>query len=342
MSSPFISVIIPVYNTRKYILQCLESVHKQNFSDYEAIWVDDGSPDDSDQIIEQFIADNGLTNFHLVHKENGGLCSARNFGTQLAKGQWIAHIDSDDWIEPDYLSKMANAVKETDADLCLIGFRAYDETSQRFDVWSDYPLYSGTLPENMPALTSFDYTWARMYKKSIIDAHDLSFDERIAHCEDNAFNFDYIRFVKKFACVPDIGYNYRRGVAGSLTKATNSPLKRLHICEHMEGFVDSFAMEDIVSTMNNNRSFSGIMWNTLLVRVTCDILAKRSRDARQYAKTNLAKAIISAYRPRSKKDRVFHFLLKHAFPVLAALIRIYYGNLPRLVKCRRLFHFFSH
>lgn len=342
MSSPFISLIIPVYNTRKYILQCLESVRNQTFSDYEAIWVDDGSPDDSAQIIEQFIADNGLTNFHLVHKENGGLCSARNFGTQLAKGQWIAHVDSDDWIETEYLSRMASAVKETDADFCLIGFRAYDENTGRFDVWSDYPLSGGTLPEDMPALTSFDYTWARMYKKSIIDAHNLSFDGRIKHCEDNAFNFDYIRFVKKFVCVSDVGYNYRRNVAGSLTKATNSPLKRVHIFEHMEGFVNSFAMEDIVATLNGNWSFSRIMWNVLLNKVTCHILTKNAKEARRYIKTDLAQAIISAHHPRSKKDHVFHFLLKHAFPLLALLIRVYYGNLSTLVKFRRLFHFFSH
>lgn len=342
MAVPFISVIIPVYNTRKYILQCLESVQKQNFSDYEVILVDDGSPDDSAQIIEQFIADNGLSNFHLVHKENGGLCSARNLGMQLAKGQWIAHVDSDDWIEPEYLSRMANAINETDADFCLIGFRAYDEITGCFDVWSDYPLSCGILPEDMAALTSFDYSWARMYKKSIIDSHNLSFDGRIKHCEDNAFNFDYIRFVKKFVCIPYIGYNYRRGVAGSLTKATNSPLKRVHIFEHMEGFVNSFAMEDIVATLNRNWSFSRIMWNVLLNKVTCDILDNQAKVARQYAKTDLAKAIISAYLPRSKKDHLFYFLLKHAFPFLVVLVRLYYGNLSTLVKFKRLFHFFSH
>ncbi len=342
MPSPFISVVIPVYNTQKYILQCLESVYKQNFSDYEVILVDDGSPDDSARIIQQFSADKGLANFHMVHKENGGLCSARNFGTQMAKGQWIAHVDSDDWIEPDYLSSMANAIKETDADFCLIGFRAYDDISKKYDVWSDYPLYSGTLPEDMHALTSFDYTWARMYKKSIIDTHNLSFDERIKHCEDNAFNFDYIRFVRKFVCVSYIGYNYRRNVSGSLTKATNSPQKRAHIFGHMQGFVDSFAMEDIVATLNENWSFSRIMWNVLLNKVTCDILAKNVKGARRYIKTDLAKAIISAHRPRSKKDHLFYFLLKNAFPLLVILVRVYYGNLSTLVKFRKLFHYFSH
>lgn len=337
MSSPFVSVIIPVYNVRKYILQCLESVQKQSFSDYEVILVDDGSPDDSAQIIQQFIADHGLTNFHLVHKENGGVCSARNSGLRMAKGQWIAFIDSDDWVEPDYLAKMVNSVKETNADLCLIGFRTYDEISQQFNVWSDYPLCGGTLPEDMHALTSFDYIWARIYKKAIIDAHDISFDEQIFYAEDNAFNFDYIRFVKKFTCISDVCYNYRRSVAGALSRTPHSPQKRAHVFAHMEQFVGSFAMEDIVCTLNHNRSFRAIMWNVLLNKVSCDILAKQSGVARQYAKTDLAKAIISAYRPRSKKDRVFYYLLKHAFPILVVLVRVYYGNFTKLTKFRRLF-----
>lgn len=342
MASPFVSVIVPVYNTRKYILQCLESLQKQSYSDYEVILVDDGSPDDSAQIIDQFIADNALGNFHLVHKENGGLCSARNFGMGLAKGQWIAHVDSDDWIDPDYLSGMVEAIHETDADFCLTGFRAYDEISQKFDIWSDYPLRSGILPQDMYALTSFDYTWARMYKKSIIDAHNLSFDERIAHCEDNAFNFDYIRFVRKFACVSGGYYNYRRNIAGSLTKAANSPFRRINITEHMQGFVDSFSMEDIVSTLNRNQSFSGIMWQALLVKVTCDILSKQAEEARRYIRTDLSQAIISAHHPRSRKDHVFCLLLKHAFPLLVVLVRVYYGNYSRLKKLGRLFHFISH
>lgn len=342
MSSPFVSVIIPVYNTQKYLLQCLESVRNQTFSDYEVILVDDGSPDDSAQIISQYIADHALHHFHLLRKKNGGLCSARNAGMQIAKGQWIALIDSDDWVEPDYLSNMVNAIEHTDADYCLTGFRAYDETTQNYDVWSDYPIPSGTIPEDMSALTSFDYVWGRLYKKSIIDEHQLTFDERIFYCEDNAFNLDYIPYVKRFACVSDMGYNYRRGLAGTLSKTTNSPHKRVHIFEHMEKFVASFSMENIISTLNNNWSFSRLMWHVLLVKVTCDILAKHSKDARRYIKTDLAKAIIAAYQPRGKKDQIFYFLLKNAFPCLVVLVKIYYGNLPKLKSFKKAFHFFSH
>lgn len=342
MSSPYVSVIIPVYKVQKYILQCLESIQKQSFTDYEVILVDDGSPDDSAKIISRFIADNGLANFHLLHKENGGVSSARNMGIRAARGQWLAFVDSDDWIEPDYLSRMVSAIEETDADYCLIGFRTYDDLTGEYEVWSDYPVYSGSLPEEMHLLTSFDYVHSRMYRKSIIDARNITFDEKIYCCEDNAFNFDYLPFARKFVCISDIGYNYRRNVSGSLTRTLNYPLKRANIVKHMEDFAAACSMDDIVSTLEKNRSFSRVMWHVLLVKVTCDILTGQAKSARQYVKTDLSRAIIASYHPTGKKDHVFYALLKHAFPCLVLLVRIYYSSYTKLHKFKRLFYFISH
>ena len=342
MATPFVSIIIPVYNASQHILQCLESVQKQSFSDYEVVLVDDGSKDDSAQIIRKFAQDNGLTNYRLIQKENGGVSSARNAGIGAARGQWIAFVDSDDWIEPEYLSLMVSAIGETDADFCLIGFRAYDDVTGRFDIWSDYPLPGGTIPEELYALTSFDYIWSRLYKKSILDEQGILFDERISYCEDNAFNFDYIRHVRRFACVSQIGYNYRRGHGGALSKSLVYPQMRVHFFEHMEGFVAAFSMEEIMDALNRNKSLCWVMWDVLLTKVSCDILMKKSKEARRYKKTPLAKAIIAAYHPRGKKDKVFHFLLKWSFPCLKLLVRFYYGNFTRLKKHKRLFRFFSH
>ena len=342
MSMPFVSIIIPVYNASQHILQCLESVKSQSFTDYEVILVDDGSKDDSAQIITRFIGAHTLSNYRLLQKENGGVSSARNAGIRAAQGQWIAFVDSDDWIEPDYLTLMVSAIRENEADFCLIGFRAYDDDTQRFDIWSDYPLPTGTIPGELYALTSFDYIWSRLYKKSILEEHGILFDERISYCEDNAFNFDYVRHVDRFACVQQVGYNYRRGHAGSLSKSIVYPQMRVHFVEHMHGFVESLPMEDILYALSHNPSFCWVMWDVLLTKVSCDILTKQSRQARQYKKTPLAKAVIRSYHPRGKKDKLFRFLLKHSFPCLAILVKTYYGNFAKLKKHKRLFRFLSH
>lgn len=342
MSTPFVSIVIPVYNARAHILQCLESAKSQSFADYEVVLVDDGSKDDSAQIILQFIEENALSNYHLIQKENGGVSSARNAGIRAARGQWIAFVDSDDWIEPDYLALMVNAIRENEVDFCLIGFRAYDDATERFDIWSDYPLHTGTIPKQLYALTSFDYIWSRMYKKSILEEHGILFDERISYCEDNAFNFDYVRHVSRFACVSEVCYNYRRGHGGSLSKSVVYPQMRVHFVEHMHRFVESLPMEDILYALEHNRSFCWVMWDVLLTKVSCDILTKQSKQARRYKKTPLSKAIVRAYRPRAKKDKLFRFLLKHSFPCLTMLVKTYYGNFDRLKKHKRLFRFLSH
>lgn len=101
---PKISVIVPVYNTEKYIQKCLESIVNQTMKDIEIIVVNDGSKDKSEDIIEQFIKNN-KSNIKIKYykKKNGGLSDARNYGVQKATGEYIAFVDSDDYIKKDYI-----------------------------------------------------------------------------------------------------------------------------------------------------------------------------------------------------------------------------------------------
>ena len=98
---PAISVIIPIYNVEKYLRRCLDSVKNQTFQDWEAICVNDGSPDNSAAILAEFAA--GDARFKVVNKENGGLSDARNAGMQVATGEYILYLDSDDFIHPQTL-----------------------------------------------------------------------------------------------------------------------------------------------------------------------------------------------------------------------------------------------
>ena len=95
---PKISIIIPMYNVEKYLRRCLDSVQNQTFSDFQAICVDDGSPDNSGEIAEEYAARD--KRFVVVHKENGGLSDARNAGMPYATGEYIMFLDSDDFIHP--------------------------------------------------------------------------------------------------------------------------------------------------------------------------------------------------------------------------------------------------
>lgn len=98
---PKISIIVPVYNVEKYLRKCIDSILNQTFKDFELILIDDGSTDESGKICDEYnLKDNRIK---VIHKENGGLSSARNAGLDIAQGEYIGFVDSDDWIESDQI-----------------------------------------------------------------------------------------------------------------------------------------------------------------------------------------------------------------------------------------------
>ena len=339
---PLISVIIPVYNTQDYIIGCIDSVRKQTYSNLEVIIVNDGSTDDSEKLITEFIDQYHLTYFSIINKPNGGLCSARNEGLKHAAGEWVVFVDSDDWIEPRYIESMMEADAQYHAELYLAGFRAYDMDTNVFDVWSNYTVEFGALPTDLHALKSCDYVWARMYKKSVIDKHSLSFDERVKFCEDNAFNFDYISVAQSFACVNEVGYTYRRGHSGAMSKQAVTPYMRRYIAEHMYAFCDKVPMGDIVIALDENKSFSRIMWNTQLTDVVIDILEKNDASAQRKMKQPLARNIVDSFVPTTRKDKMYHFLWNRSFFVFKLFVNIFYKNVEKIKKNKRLAHFLTH
>lgn len=116
-NNPKISVIIPVYGVEKYIAKCIESIKVQTFTDFEVFLINDGTKDNSVAVAEDAIA--GDERFIILHKKNGGQGSARNLGLDNARGDYIAFIDSDVWVEPRYLQAMYEKITEEDADVCI-------------------------------------------------------------------------------------------------------------------------------------------------------------------------------------------------------------------------------
>lgn len=120
---PSISVIVPVYKVESYIHRCVDSVLKQSFQDFELILVDDGSPDSCGAICEEYAKQN--SRIHVIHQQNGGLSAARNAGIDWAfansDSQWLAFVDSDDWVHPDYLQLLYTAAVETRCNISVCG-----------------------------------------------------------------------------------------------------------------------------------------------------------------------------------------------------------------------------
>ena len=110
MKGSFVDVIVPVYNTEKYLPKCIESILAQTYKNIELILVDDGSLDDSGRICDEYAAQD--SRIQVIHKENGGVSKARNSGIDKAKGEWLLFVDSDDWVEEKYVETFLKQAKK--------------------------------------------------------------------------------------------------------------------------------------------------------------------------------------------------------------------------------------
>lgn len=162
-----ISVIVPIYNVEKYLNRCVESILSQSYTDFELILVDDGSPDKCPELCDEWGKKD--ERIKVIHKENGGLSSARNAGIEIAKGDYFAFVDSDDFIHPDYLRLLYQALTQSDADISICDFKTIkdykiiEEQNENIDKLEIYDNYSIFLLQSINIFVS----WNKLYKKSL-------------------------------------------------------------------------------------------------------------------------------------------------------------------------------
>lgn len=218
---PKISVIIPVYNNAAYLPQCLDSLLSQSFQDYECIIVDDGSNDGSDNICDNYQKrDSRLRVFHI---KNQGVSHARNVGIEKAKGEWISFVDSDDWIEPHYLSTLyEHADSDTDVVIGNLFFNSGEKQVTkvcskpllRKKDFSSFPLAtlvpdcgrSDGLYVSMELMSS---ACNKLTRKSLLDNHHIRFNEHIFLNEDGLFHLKSYLKAKDFIIIDIPLYHYR-------------------------------------------------------------------------------------------------------------------------------------
>lgn len=126
MADELISIVVPIYNVENYLRMCLDSIQNQTYQNFECLLINDGSPDHSSKICEEFVEKD--SRFKYFEKANGGLSSARNLGIECSGGAYITFVDSDDWLEHDALDRLYGALKKENADISIGRYNSYDET----------------------------------------------------------------------------------------------------------------------------------------------------------------------------------------------------------------------
>ena len=208
---PRFSIIIPVYNVRQYLRDCLDSVLAQTYPDWEAVCVNDGSTDDSLSILTEYAAKD--KRIRIIDQPNGGLSAARNSGIKAAEGEYLFLLDSDDWIVPDALERLSNHWDGQDL-LCFSGqkYKEADGTYHQPDVLQPATYSSGMDYYNANALVSRDFpfvcTVLRLYRREYLLNNNLFFTSGIYH-EDNMFTPIACYHAAKVTVIPDNLYIYR-------------------------------------------------------------------------------------------------------------------------------------
>ncbi len=217
--NPKISVIIPVYNVEKYLRQCLDSVINQTYKNLEIILINDGSTDNSGKICEEYALND--ERIKMIHKENGGISSARNTAIDTANGKFITFIDSDDDVELDYIDYLYNILKKFDCKMsvCTHNIIKKNKIKKSFNLKTDYKLSSQECIKKLLYNDGIDTSaWAKLYDKSLFDNIRYPVGKLF---EDIATTYKFFIKSKEIACGHLAKYNYNVRENSIVTKKFN-------------------------------------------------------------------------------------------------------------------------
>src|SRR5690554_5396493 len=232
MDTPKVSFIIPVYNSEKYLEKCIRSVLNQNFDDFELILVNDGSKDGSGLLCDAYAQKD--FRIKVLHQQNQGVSAARNTGIKYATGEWCCFVDSDDWIEPDYLCAFFSNLPDKNT---LIVQEVKKSFGKKIKVTRDYQHktyptndFCNLLKNNLILFNGFPF--AKLYNLNIIKDNNLYFNTDIKFAEDLIFFLDYLKHIDSVTFIKESFYVY--------VYNNQSASYKLHLFEDYEKSIESY------------------------------------------------------------------------------------------------------
>ncbi|MGM9628170.1 MAG: glycosyltransferase family 2 protein [Faecousia sp.] len=218
-----VSVIIPVYNAQDYLRDCLDSICRQTLTDIEIICVDDGSSDDSQEILKEYAQKD--SRIQMICQKNGGAGAARNNGLRHASGEFLSFLDADDFFEPNMLEEAVSAAEQYEADFVVFNSDQYHMDTQSF-VKQSWVLRTEDIPPYMPFShrqltgnvfkTFVGWAWDKLYRRSFVLRHKLWFQEQRT-TNDMLFVFSALVLAKRIAVVNKVFAHQRKGSSQTLS-----------------------------------------------------------------------------------------------------------------------------
>lgn len=211
-----VSVIIPIYNSEKYLSKCIESVKRQSYINLEIILIDDGSTDGSAKICKKYA--NTDKRIKFFRQRNQGVSSARNNGLKFTTGDYITFVDSDDSVEINFIESMIQLLSDYSFDLIISTYKSvYEDKGIQINEFNETLTYD--IKHDFYKLRRyFNVPWGKLYKREIIAKNDINFPVDFTDAEDQVFNFEFLRYVKSYCLVNNPAYNYYHRKTMSLSK----------------------------------------------------------------------------------------------------------------------------
>lgn len=279
-----VSVIIPVYKVEKYIKECIESIINQTYKNLEIILVDDGSPDDSPKICDEYAKIDKRIN--VIHKQNTGVSDSRNVGLDKANGEYIIFCDSDDFFEPNGIEVLVSAIKLYKTDMAIgtmifnnptnKEFKKLDEDVKIIEVKNEQQFFENFSNTNL----DFSSPCAKIYKKE--NLNNIRFKTDFIYGEDQLFNLEHYMAITKIAVINKNVYNYR--IHGNSCVRQNF-IKACDLREKLIPYQKSFCEK-----INNNKLMSFFCGEYLKDFVSGLYLRKvqnSKQDCKNYYKTKI-------------------------------------------------------
>ncbi len=308
--NPLISVIVPVYNAEAYLHRCVDSLLAQTFRDFEILLIDDGSPDKSGDICDQYARQDDR--IRVFHKGNGGVSSARQLGIELAKGEYSIHCDPDDWVETNMLEELYNKAKATAADMVICDF--FVDSTQSTTICKQ-PIKSNYSNDVLIQLLENELhgsTCNKLIKHSLYSQYNVHFPNSIDYCEDYCVMIQLLQHKLHIEYLPKAFYHYNQfDNTESITRK-----KDIKIIRRVMAFIQ--VLEQLIMQIPNSERYIIIRKEfVLLTAATYKILPFKN--------------IIKLYpelrnnriRTQNKIKRIQLFCIRHNIPIGFRLTQIF-------------------
>ena len=319
-----ISVIIPVYNVEKYIVCCLESILNQSYKNLEIIIVDDGSNDGSGEICDKYkMLDSRVK---VIHKEDGGLSDARNVGMEIATGNYITFIDSDDYVSVDYIENLKKAMTTYKTDISCCDYKKVQENCEM--IYQDFG-ENIEVCSNIECLKQMYYskihgmefvTWGKLYKKSLFDNYKIQFPFGKLH-EDTYTTYMLVYYAKSIAFVHAKKYFYRIRTGSIMNSKFN--------IRHFDGIDATRIASNFFYDQKENELFKCAV--NAHFRAFATMICMFKMNYREKDKKSIQKKIMKAY----KKD-VKSFLPMVDLGVKKMFFYKFFGNIPSVKIAKKV------